>query len=120
VAPPCVGPPSLLGPYQSAVNGERDCVQRAGRALATFMAGVPLFAAASVEVPRLLEMCADNRASHAHGRERVAGALATMFGTPPLPDTALGATGAGVTARIERLLPAGTTHTAPECGSWWR
>ena len=64
---------------------------------------VPLLAAAADEIPRLVEMAADDTAGARGGRGRVAGALVALAGAGA-PAGALAAGGPTALARVRRLL----------------
>lgn len=104
---------AVLDHERAHLTGHHHLIMAATRVLAALLPGVPLFAAGAIEVCRLLEMRADDRAARVHSPGQVARALAAMSGHTALPDGALGATGASVAARIERLLlPVGIGHRA--------
>jgi Zn-dependent protease with chaperone function len=62
-----------------------------------------LFTAASHEIPRLIEMAADDAGSRRAGKLTLARALFSLAAVP-VPGDALGASGSGVGERIRRLL----------------
>lgn len=65
----------------------------------------------SAEIGRLLEMCADDRAARAHGREPLLGGMLALAGGRAMPVGALGAAGTAVLVRAERLAtPVGRMH----------
>jgi Zn-dependent protease with chaperone function len=81
---------------------------------------VPLFRAAQVELPRLVEMAADDVAAAAHGRLAVASALVTLASdevAAPRP-AALAAAAVAVRARFDRLLSAEQTPHLPTAAYW--
>jgi hypothetical protein len=57
---------------------------------------------ATDEVPRLLEMCADDAAARTHGHRTVLDALITLA-CGPVPEAALGASGTATLQRAHRL-----------------
>ena len=80
---------------------------------------VPLFRAAQRELPRLVEMAADDVAASAHGRLTVASALVILAtdGAAPRP-AALAAAAVAVRARFDRLLSAERPATLPAAAYW--
>lgn len=64
---------------------------------------VPLVRAAEAEVGRLLEMCADDAAACRYGHTSLVTALVALS-VGPLPELALGASGAATLSRARRLL----------------
>ncbi len=64
---------------------------------------VRLFSDGSLEIARLLEMCADDKAAHHHGPGPVVGALLALAGPQPAPAHALGAADPTALARAQRL-----------------
>lgn len=86
------------------------------RGLATTLPGLRLVTEGLVEVARLLEMCADDRAVRAHGPEPLlAGMLAFVEAPGRVPAGALGAAGTAVLERAERLAdPVGRIRRATD------
>nr|WP_246461531.1 M56 family metallopeptidase [Nocardia transvalensis] len=71
------------------------------RGLATTFPRLRLCTVGAREVPRLLEMCADDAAVRGHGRAPLLSGLLTLSGAAP--SGVLAASGADVLARAERL-----------------
>ncbi|WP_328731907.1 M56 family metallopeptidase [Streptomyces caniferus] len=67
---------------------------------------VPAFAAARQEIPRLVELLADDAAASAHGRLTVAEAVLALASarTTTAPSAALAAAGSGAAARVRRMI----------------
>nr|WP_281363383.1 M56 family metallopeptidase [Nocardioides perillae] len=101
---------AVLAHERAHVDGRHDIAITVARILHRALPGVPLLAAAAREVPRLLEMHADDRAAQAHGRRALATALARLAGalrpgTEATPVT-LRSTGGDAAARVERMTDA--------------
>ncbi|MEV0840327.1 M56 family metallopeptidase [Actinocatenispora sera] len=79
---------------------------------------VPLFRAAQRELPRLVEMAADDVAASAHGRFAVASALVTLAGDDTARPASLAAATVAVRDRFDRLLSAEQTPTLPAAAYW--
>lgn len=101
---------AVLAHERAHLAGRHHVLLALTRALATILPTVALFTAGAVEVARLLEMCADDAAARDHGSDTLLGALLSLCDAGPIPFGALGATGVGVLARVERLA------TPPEPG----
>lgn len=80
------------------------------RGLAASLPRMTLFTCAEIEVPRLLEMCADDTAARAHGPRTVLNSLITLSESGPIPSGSLGATAVAVLDRARRL--AAPSHPA--------
>ena len=74
------------------------------RGLAAAFPAVPLFTRGATEVARLTEMCADDTAARASGRNVLVTALLAMGTGAATPPFALAATAGSLTARVQRLL----------------
>jgi Zn-dependent protease with chaperone function len=74
------------------------------RGLAAAFPAVPLFTSGAAEVARLTEMCADDIAARASGRNILVTALLAMGTGTAAPSVALAATAGNLTARVQRLL----------------
>lgn len=74
------------------------------RGLAAAFPAVPLFTRGAAEVARLTEMCADDAAARASGRNVLVTALLAMGTGTTTPPFALAATAGSLTARVKRLL----------------
>ncbi|MDV6245404.1 M56 family metallopeptidase [Rhodococcus opacus] len=73
------------------------------RVLATSLPGIILFTAGAVQVARLLEMCADDRAARAHGSRTLLSGLLALSAPAQVPDGALGAGNIALLDRAGRL-----------------
>ena len=94
---------AVLAHERAHLAGRHHMVLAVTRALAAILPGMPLFTLAASEVAWLLEMCADDAAARVHGSRTVLSALLALSGAAMAPVGALGATGVGVLARVERL-----------------
>jgi Zn-dependent protease with chaperone function len=99
---------AVLAHEQGHLRGRHHHLIALTQALAKILSGPRLFADGAAEIARLLEMCADDAAARRHGRDTVADALLALAlpggGPSRTPTVALPAAGAGVAARVERLL----------------
>ncbi|MCP2276011.1 M56 family metallopeptidase [Nocardia amikacinitolerans] len=105
---------AVLAHEHAHLRGRHAALTATLRAMATTLPGLRLLTEGSVEIGRLLEMCADDRAARVHGREPLLGGLLALVGAgAPLPVGALGAAGTAVLARAERLVdPVRGVHRA--------
>jgi len=87
------------------------------RAVARAFPAVELFDLAARETARLVEILADDTAARRHGRRTVAEALLRLA-CGRMPAAALGAGGAGVLPRVQRLLAAPAPVTAGQRLRW--
>jgi beta-lactamase regulating signal transducer with metallopeptidase domain len=94
---------AVLAHERAHLRGRHHLLLAATRGLAGALPRVGLFTAGAAEIARLLEMCADERAARSHDRHLLLGALLALSGAATLPAGALGATGAGLLDRAERL-----------------
>ncbi|ARQ62685.1 MULTISPECIES: M56 family metallopeptidase [Mycobacteroides] len=101
---------AVLAHERAHLAGHHPQIVTALRALATTLPLVRLITAGAIEVPKLLEMCADDAAAHHHGRTALLSGLLDLADTTPAP--ALGAANVAVLSRAQRLLtpPAFTTQ----------
>lgn len=74
------------------------------RGLAAAFPATPLFTRGAEEVARLTEMCADDIAARASGRNVLVTALLAMGTGTAMPPVALAATAGNLSARVQRLL----------------
>ncbi|WP_054812500.1 M56 family metallopeptidase [Nocardia arizonensis] len=96
---------SVLAHERAHLRGRHALLTGMLRSVATALPGVPLLAEGEVEVARLLEMCADDRAARAHGCAPLLGGLLALLGAgAPAPAGVLSAAGTAVLARAERLV----------------
>ncbi|WP_067836673.1 M56 family metallopeptidase [Nocardia lijiangensis] len=96
---------AVLAHEHAHLRGRHAALTAVLRAVATTLPGLRLLTAGSVEIGRLLEMCADDRAARVHGREPLLGGLLALVGAGArVPVGALGAAGTAVLARAERLV----------------
>lgn len=91
---------AVLAHERAHIRGRHHLVLASVRALAGAFPFVPLFRHAAAEIPRLLEMCADDSAAGRYGRRSVITAIRTLAGAPAPAQTLA----AAVTATEERLL----------------
>lgn len=94
---------AVLAHERAHLTGRHHLLLAATRGLATSLPRVGLFTSAAAEVAKLVEICADDVAARRHDSSTVLGALLTLSGAAPIPSGALGATGVGVLARVQRL-----------------
>lgn len=94
---------AVLAHERAHLAGHHHLLLAMTRALASTFPRVRLFTVAQAEVARLLEMCADDKASVRHGTAPLLAAIVSLANAGPLPATALGASSIGVRARVQRL-----------------
>ncbi|GAB3366486.1 MULTISPECIES: M56 family metallopeptidase [Amycolatopsis] len=98
---------AVLAHEHAHLDGRHHQILAFTRGLAAILPWAALFTIGAAEVARTLEMCADDAAVRRHGPDALLDGLLALTGQPPLPTGVLGATGANVLARAERLtLPA--------------
>ncbi len=98
---------AVLAHEHAHLDGRHHQILAFTRSLAAILPRAALFTTGAAEIARLLEMCADDAAARRCGPDALLDALLALTGQPPLPAGAMGATGASVLARAERLtLPA--------------
>ncbi|MEC4835991.1 M56 family metallopeptidase [Mycobacteroides chelonae] len=102
---------AVLAHERAHLAGHHLQILTALRALATTLPRVRLIAAGVIEVPRLLEMCADDAAAARHGHAALLSGLLDLADTAA-PAQALGAANLAVVSRAQRLLtqPAWSTQ----------
>ncbi|CPV36252.1 M56 family metallopeptidase [Mycobacteroides abscessus] len=102
---------AVVAHERAHLAGRHPQIVTALRALATTLPRVRLITVGAVEVPKLLEMWADDAAAHRHGRTALLSGLLDLAATTPAP--ALGAANVAVLSRAQRLLspPAFPTQT---------
>jgi Zn-dependent protease with chaperone function len=105
---------AVLAHERAHLAGHHHLILALTRSLATILPASALFRTGAAEVARLLEMCADDTAAHAHGPATLLDALLSLCEAGPIPSGALGATGVSVLARAQRLA------TPPAPGHQWR
>ncbi|NEW50628.1 M56 family metallopeptidase [Nocardia cyriacigeorgica] len=110
---------AVLAHERAHLSGRHGALTAALSGIATTAPRLGVFRHGAAEVGKLLEMCADDTAARAHGREPLLGGLlAIVDAGARTPAGALGAAGTAVLARAERLVaPVGalrlaTTRTA--------
>ncbi|MGW4367174.1 M56 family metallopeptidase [Nocardia takedensis] len=105
---------AVLAHERAHLRGRHAMLTGMLRSLATALPGVRLLTEGSVEIGRLLEMCADDRAARTHGPAPLLGGLLALLGMgAQAPAGALGAAGTAVLARAERLVePVGPMERA--------
>jgi Zn-dependent protease with chaperone function len=94
---------AVLAHERAHLYGRHDVAINIAVAVARAFPGVPLFRAARVEVPRLLELQADDVAARRHDRVALAAALVTVADARA-PAMALGVGGGTALLRVRRLL----------------
>jgi len=94
---------AVLAHEWAHLRGRHDVVVATATALRDAFSFVPLFAAAADQVPRLVEMAADDVATRSANRGSLANALLSLGGTPA-PVGLLGAGGSTAAARVRRLV----------------
>lgn len=94
---------AVLAHEHAHLRGRHDLVGWAARSLRDAFPFVPLFRAAAVELPRLLELAADDVATSHAGRRVVASALLQMADAST-PAFAMGVGGSTITSRVRRLI----------------
>jgi Zn-dependent protease with chaperone function len=94
---------AVLAHERAHLHGRHHVLTAIARGLAAAMPHVRLFAVASTEIARLVELCADDAAARGHNRRVLVDALLRLT-APPMPSGGLAATGHDVVDRIERLL----------------
>jgi len=108
-----LSPPELravLSHERAHLEGHHHLLIGLGQIIARALPVLVLFREVGRQVPRLLEMCADDTAARLHGRLTVAAAIATMS-TRATPAAGLGAGGPAATLRALRL-------TTPAAKGW--
>jgi len=99
---------AVLAHEQAHLSGRHHHLLALTGALAKVLPHLELFTQGSLEIARLVEMCADDVAARRHSGDTVVGALLALAlpaqTGPGSPVPALGAAGLGVADRVERLL----------------
>ncbi|WP_109530166.1 MULTISPECIES: M56 family metallopeptidase [Nocardia] len=105
---------AVLAHERAHLRGRHAALTGILRSTAAALPGVRVVTEGSVEIGRLLEMCADDRAAHSHGpASLLGGLLALLDAGAPAPAGALHAAGTAVLARAERLVaPVGVVARA--------
>ncbi|PXY25385.1 M56 family metallopeptidase [Prauserella muralis] len=94
---------AVLSHERAHLAGRHHLLVAVTRGLAVILPRIELFTTGARQVAQLLEMCADDVAVRSHGARTVLEALLALSSPGRLPAGALGATGVGVPARVERL-----------------
>lgn len=94
---------AVLAHERAHLAGHHPQIVTTLRALATTLPRMRLITAGAIEVPRLLEMCADDAAAARHGRTTLLSGLLDLADTTA-PAPALGAANVAVLSRAQRLL----------------
>lgn len=94
---------AVLAHERAHLAGHHHLLVAITRGLATILPRIQLVRTGATEIARLLEMCADDTATRAHGSPALLGALLTLSGSAPIPAGALGTSGVDVLARAHRL-----------------
>ncbi|MDX5961952.1 M56 family metallopeptidase [Rhodococcus opacus] len=94
---------AVLAHERAHLAGHHAQILAVLRVLAASLPGTTLFTAGAVEVGRLLEMCADDRAARAHGSRALLSGLLALCAPAQVPDGALGAGNIALLDRASRL-----------------
>lgn len=94
---------AVLAHERAHMTGHHAQLVAVLRGLAVTFPGVYLFAAATQQVSRLLEMCADDTSARQHGRTTLLAGLLALTQATPAPAGALAASGVAVLDRAKRL-----------------
>lgn len=94
---------AVLAHERAHLRGRHDLAVNLAYAIDRAFPGVPLLRAARSEIPRLIELLADDVAARTHDRITVATALVTVAGGRA-PTAALGAGGETALVRVRRML----------------
>ncbi|MFI7190064.1 M56 family metallopeptidase [Nocardia nova] len=94
---------AVLAHERAHLAGKHHLVLTTTRSLANSLSRIRLFTVAEIQIARLLEMCADDKAARRHGRDAVLGALLSLSSDAAVPANAMGASSVGVAARVARL-----------------
>ncbi|MGW6503375.1 M56 family metallopeptidase [Nonomuraea angiospora] len=94
---------AMIAHERAHLDGHHHLVLAAAQAIARMVPRLPLFARLRQEIPRLVEILADDAAAREHGRDTVATALVAVA-RASTPAGALGAGGDTAVARVVRLL----------------
>lgn len=103
---------AVLAHEEAHLRARHDLALAPARALTRAFPRVPLFSAAALELPILLEMCADDAAARRHGSAAVVGALRSLS-SRRAPEGTLAANGYSTRARIDRLLRPSQRQLSP-------
>lgn len=93
----------ILAHERAHLAGRHHLVLAVARALATVAPAMRLFTTGTVELGRLVEMCADDVAVRGRDARSLIGAMIALAGPVHLPDAALGGAASSVSDRAERL-----------------
>lgn len=104
---------AVLAHERAHMRGRHHQIIAALNALSAALPRLPLMRAAAHTLPALLEMCADDTAARAHGREALLRSLFLLSTGRPLPAGAMAAAGTAVLDRMLRL-------TRPSAAPRWR
>jgi Zn-dependent protease with chaperone function len=94
---------AILAHEHAHLNGRHPEIVAVTRSLAATFPSLRLMTEGAHHISRLFEMCADDAAATEHGRQPILGGILALAGAAPVPSGALGAAGAAVLARAERL-----------------
>ncbi|MGW0200447.1 M56 family metallopeptidase [Nonomuraea sp. NPDC003201] len=94
---------AVIAHERAHLNGRHHLLLNAAQAVARIVPRLPLFARLGREIPRLVEILADDTAAREHGRDTIATALMAVA-RASTPANALGVGGDTAVARIVRLL----------------
>lgn len=94
---------AILAHEHAHLDGRHPEIVAVARGLAATFPGLTLMTDGAQHISRLLEMCADDAAASEYGPQPILGGILALAGAAPMPAGALGAAGAAVLARAERL-----------------
>jgi beta-lactamase regulating signal transducer with metallopeptidase domain len=97
---------AILAHERAHLKGRHPEIVAVARGLAATFPRLTLMTEGAQQISRLLEMCADDAAASEHGPQPILGGILALAGAAPVPSGALGASGAAVLARAERLAAA--------------
>jgi beta-lactamase regulating signal transducer with metallopeptidase domain len=97
---------AILAHERAHLDGRHPEMVAVARGLAATFPCLKLMTEGAHHISRLLEMCADDAAASQHGPQPILGGILALTGAAPAPAGALGAAGASVLARVERLATA--------------
>jgi Zn-dependent protease with chaperone function len=97
---------AILAHERAHLDGRHPEIVAIARSLAATFPGLRLMTEGAHHISRLIEMCADDTAARAHGPQPILDGILALTGAAPAPAGALGAAGASVLARVERLATA--------------
>jgi Zn-dependent protease with chaperone function len=97
---------AILAHERAHLDGRHPEIVAVASGLAATFPVLRLMTEGAHHISRLLEMCADDTAVRKHGPQPILDGILALAGASPVPAGALGAAGAAVLARAERLAAA--------------